>query len=200
MKRMKRLEISLLFGLAVAVCWALYCERTAENLSDRVLRLHVLAASDGAADQSLKLTVRDGVLAAAAPLLQGAPDKESAREILDRALPDLESAARQAASAAGYGGPIGVSLTRERFPSRYYDTFALPAGTYDALRVTIGEGAGQNWWCVVFPSLCLNAASAEYPADLPPTLSPGEMALITEDGPIRLRFRTVEAIQRWKRS
>jgi stage II sporulation protein R len=199
MKRSKRLEISLLIGLVAAVCWGVYVERTAENLSRSVLRLHVAAASDSSADQALKLEVRDGVLAAASPLLAGVRDKESAIVVLENALPALEAAAMESARSAGYGGPVSVSLARERFPTRYYDTFTLPSGTYDALRVTLGEGAGQNWWCVVFPPLCLSAASARQPVEPQPALSPGEVALITEDGPVRLRFWTVEAIRRVKR-
>ena len=197
MRQSLRVQVSLLIGLAVMLSWGIYCERTADALSENIVRLHVVAASDSAADQQVKTEVRDAVLAAARPHLEGAGDRNAVRGALAAALPEIEAAAREAAHAAGHAGPVAASLGRERFPSRHYDTFSLPPGWYDALRVDIGEGAGRNWWCVVFPPLCMGAASEVRPASA--ELRPGEAALISEDGPVRLRFRTVEVIRRLRR-
>lgn len=128
-------------------------------LSDKVLRLHVVGASDSEADQAVKLKVRDAVLEAVDNLTEGADSKQDAERIIVGRLGDLEKAANAVLLNEGFADRATVTLKREEFPTREYDTFTLPAGVYDSLRVTIGSGEGRNWWCVVFPSLCVPAAS-----------------------------------------
>ena len=133
-----------------------------EQLYDRVIRLHVLANSDTEEDQALKLSVRDAILTY---LDQSAlpDDVEQAEAVYAQALPTLEMIARQTLTAAGCSDDCRVTLTREVYPARTYkngDTcYTLPAGTYRSLRVMIGEAEGQNWWCVLFPPLCLSLAA-----------------------------------------
>lgn len=126
---------------------------------DKLIRLHVVANSDSAADQAQKLEVRDAVLAATEPILQGAASAQEARQRLTAQLPLLTETANAVLQDSGMTAT--VTLQREVFPLREYETFSLPAGEYEALRVTIGDGAGHNWWCVVYPSLCFTASAEE---------------------------------------
>ena len=157
------------------------------------MRLHVLANSDGEEDQALKLLVRDRVLAQATELLTQAKDRTEAETLLREELPELEALAVRELRANGCAYPVTAELTDTEFPTREYDGFTLPAGDYLALRVVIGEGAGRNWWCVVFPPLC-TAASADVPAAaLSAGLSEEQVGLITEeDQGYVLKFKAVE--------
>ena len=125
------------------------------ELREGLLRLHVVGASDSAEDQEVKLLVRDAVLASLEDGLQDLTDVDAAVDYVSRMLPKVEAAANRCLAAAGFSDTVAVSLTEEAFPTRDYDNFSLPAGVYRALRVVIGEGEGRNWWCVVFPQLCM---------------------------------------------
>ena len=115
----------------------------------------MVGASDSAEDQEVKLLVRDAVLASLEDGLQDLTDVDAAVDYVSRMLPKVEAAANRCLAAAGFSDTVAVSLTEEAFPTRDYDNFSLPAGVYRALRVVIGEGEGRNWWCVVFPQLCM---------------------------------------------
>jgi stage II sporulation protein R len=157
--RLRRWELALLLGLAVALLLGLWLEREQSVLSDSVLRLHVLANSDGEADQALKLQVRDRVLAEAEQILGEETCVEDAAARLEENLDRLAAAGAEVVAREGYDYPVRASLEETWFPTKEYGDFSLPAGRYQALRVVIGEGAGQNWWCVVFPPLCLGSVS-----------------------------------------
>ncbi len=191
--KLKVFEIALLAGLAVFFLTGSLALRAQDRLADKVVRLHVLANSDSEEDQALKLLVRDQVLERAASLLEQAGDRRQAEMLLRQALPELEEAAAREIAANGYDYPVTAELVDAAFPTKEYDGFTLPAGEYLALRVVIGQGGGQNWWCVVFPPLCA-AASGDVPAA---ALSAGfteeEIGLITEeDQGYALRFKAVE--------
>ena len=115
----------------------------------------MVGASDSKADQDVKLLVRDAILQSLEEGLRDVTDPQQAWDYVARMLPKVEAAANRCLAAAGFSDTVAVSLTEEAFPTREYDTFSLPAGVYKALRVVIGEGEGQNWWCVVFPQLCM---------------------------------------------
>ena len=191
--KLKLFEIALLAGLAVFLASGGLALRAQAQLADRVVRLHVLANSDGEEDQALKLLVRDRVLARATELLTRAGDRTEAESLLRAALPELEALAARELRANGCDYPVTAELTDTEFPTREYDGFTLPAGEYLALRVVIGEGAGRNWWCVVFPPLC-TAASADVPAAaLAAGLTEEQVGLITEeDRGYVLKFKAVE--------
>lgn len=144
-------------ALLAALVWtgALLADR--QRLSRELVRLHVVASSDSAQAQEQKLMVRDAVLESLRQGLADLTDVEQAKEYIMQHLPELERIANEVLSSAGSGDRAAVSLTEEAFPTREYDTFSLPAGIYESLRIVIGEGEGHNWWCVVFPELCLPA-------------------------------------------
>lgn len=131
---------------------ALACPGRA-GTSDYV-RLHVIAADDSEAAQALKLQVRDAVLASARELLKDADSADAAWHLVGESMDILESAASRCAREAGYDGPVRCEIGVFPFPNRTYGDVFVPAGDYRALRVILGEGAGHNWWCVLYPSLC----------------------------------------------
>lgn len=191
--RLKVMEIALLIGLAVFLASGALALRAQDALADKVVRLHVLANSDSEEDQALKLRVRDTVLERATELLREAADREEAEVLLQGRLLELERLAGETVAANGYDYPVTVELVDAEFPTKEYDGFTLPAGRYLSLRVLIGEAAGQNWWCVVFPPLC-TAASADVPASaLAAGFSEEEIGLITEENEgYVLKFKAVE--------
>lgn len=172
--RLYPLELALLLGLSLALLAGTWSAGAARRLSSQVLRLHVVGESDSAQDQAVKLAVRDAVLARADPLLEGVEDKAQARAILEANLAALAQAGAETAGVA-----VTAAIEDEVwFPTKHYTGFSLPAGRYTALQITVGEGRGRNWWCVVFPPLCMGAVS-EPCGDAMEALSPDQMALLT---------------------
>ena len=158
-KSLKRVGICLL-GASLIWCAMLLADK--QTLQKELIRLHVVAASDSQEDQALKLRVRDAVVESLQKDMANIGDMEQAKAYLQENLPKIEALANRVLRTAGCPDVATVSLQVEEFATRYYDTFTLPAGIYEALRITIGEGAGQNWWCVVFPTLCLGATVEEF--------------------------------------
>ena len=195
-KRYITAGILLLAALTVSLC--AFSQRSQQRLSQKLIRLHVVANSDAPDDQALKLLVRDAVLREAAIALKNAADPEAS---LQAALPSLTRAANETLFLQGSLDAASVSLRRELFPTREYDTFRLPAGVYKSLRVTIGKGEGHNWWCVVFPALCLPASSEELTqACLAAGLTEGEVSILTGDTEtVELEFKTLELISKLKK-
>lgn len=184
-------ESALMMALAVTLLIGCCASAAQSALADRVLRLHVVANSDDAEDQALKLSVRDAILAETGPLLDGAANSAGAEKLLAPRLEELEQAAERVLSAAGCEDGVTVTITDQWFPTRQYDTFALPAGSYRALKVVIGAGEGQNWWCVVFPPLCFGSVIEQ--AEETAVLSEEQTALISgQDGEYVLKFRIIE--------
>lgn len=153
MKRHLRRLALVAFAVICIYGWGIVTDSQA--LHDQLLRLHVVGASDSREDQDVKLLVRDAILQSLEEGLRDVTDPQQAWDYVARMLPKVEAAANRCLAAAGFSDTVAVSLTEEAFPTREYDTFSLPAGVYKALRVVIGEGEGQNWWCVVFPQLCM---------------------------------------------
>lgn len=193
MKRWKKWELTLLLGLCAALIWGAWSSQRQDALARKMIRLHVIANSDSAEDQALKLEVRDKVLSFTTNVLQRSADMEDAQMQLQDALDRIETIAQREIAAQGYDYPVTAQLASAEFPLKEYDGFSLPAGEYMALRLVIGEGAGQNWWCVVYPPLCTAAAT-----DMPETairagLSGDDVSLITEeDAGYVLKFRSLE--------
>lgn len=183
---LKKWEISILLALCVTLCAGTWAQARSAALSEGLVRLHVIAASDSESEQAVKLEVRDAVLAYLAPALDGARSAREASEIVTSEL----SGVRSAALSASQGREVTVTLSEEYYPTREYEGFTLPAGRYRSLRVVLGEGGGHNWWCVVFPPLCLSAAGAEEALD---AMTDEDASLIAGEGEgVVFRFRLVE--------
>jgi stage II sporulation protein R len=194
---MKLFEKSLLLALILTVLFS-FTGLTAgcEDISNRVLRLHILANSDSAADQALKLKVRDRVLAESAGMLDQIQNKEQAENAVRSRLTQLKAAAADEIKKQGYNYPVNVELTNMYFSTREYDSTTLPAGNYDALRVTIGKAEGHNWWCVIFPAMCLPAA--EEPKELSEVLNPNQLKIVEGKGGFEVKFKSVELYEQLK--
>lgn len=168
-------------------------------LNENVIRLHVVANSDDEKDQNIKLQVRDAVIASIQKDLENVSDISAAKEYLNRNLSRIKAAAEETLEKFGFDYDVAVTLCKEAFDTRVYDTFTLPAGVYEALRVTIGEGTGKNWWCVVFPSLCIPAttegvASTAAGAGFSDTLSQA----LTEERSYKVRFYLLDKLGQWE--
>ena len=188
-KTLRIVELALLLGAAAFLMTGVWALNTQRDLADKVVRLHVLANSDTEEDQALKLT----------EILEQSADRAEAEIRLRESLPELEAIAEETVRANGYDYAVTAELEDTAFPTKEYDGFSLPAGEYLALRILIGEGVGQNWWCVVFPPLC-TAASADVPETaLAAGLTEDQVSLMTEeDGGYQLKFKAVELWERLK--
>lgn len=150
------LECVMLMVLAVMLAWGTGLERQQQRIADEIIRLHVIANSDSERDQWVKMQVRDTVLSTAEILLRDSGNAQCAREELCAHLTLLEEAANEKLKEIAPGETAQVGMCRKLFGTRYYDGFSLPGGYYDALCVTIGSGEGKNWWCVVYPQICMS--------------------------------------------
>lgn len=165
---MKRFECALFMGLVCSILFSMGSfSRDCDYLRENVLRVHILANSNAAEDQSLKLRVRDAILSHSAELFGEASTLQEAEALLAQKLELVEEIANEALSSAGSQDTADAQLVNMYFDTRYYGgkeyprAFDMPAGRYDALRVTIGDGQGKNWWCVAYPPMCIDAARAE---------------------------------------
>ena len=169
-----------------------------------VLRLHVLANSDSDTDQALKLKVRDAILHASEPLLRDCQTRDEAIAVVQDNLAILQAAARDAIAAEGRSDAVAITLGEEVYPTRCYESFCFPSGSYLSLRVLIGNAEGQNWWCVLFPPMCLGAASSSEAEDalISVGLTGSQYRVITEgDEPLySVRFRILEVFEESLRS
>lgn len=166
-----------------------------QRLQQEMIRLHVVANSDTVEDQQYKLMVKDAVTSSLQMDLQNMMDVDQAKQYLQEKLPYIQSLAEDTLRTMGCTDGVTVSLCREAFDKRVYDTFSLPAGVYNALRIVIGEGGGKNWWCVVFPAFCVQTVSGSFEtaaagAGFPETLS----GTLTEETGYELRFAVLDAM------
>lgn len=158
----KLLKTCIFCLLAAFLVWFGTVLADRQVLNDNVIRFHVVANSDSEEDQAVKLQIRDTVMDYLEPIIGELPTAEEAKAWLQEHLEEIKEIADAVLKQHGFSKTASVSLRQEAFDTRFYDTFTMPAGTYDALRITVGEGQGQNWWCVVFPQLCLPAVSEDF--------------------------------------
>lgn len=163
-------------------------ESACSNLENDVLRLHIRANSDSEDDQKLKLYVRDEIIRQISPLYNDVKTKSQAKKITEDNLCYIQKIAQQAVFDKGYAYNVTASVKNEFFDTRYYSDFTMPCGTYDSLLIEIGSGEGKNWWCVMYPSLCVGAASKR---KMNENLSDDEYSVVTK-GKYEFRFRIVE--------
>lgn len=169
-----------------------------EGLYDNVLRFHVLANSDSEEDQALKLCVRDRILEVYGDRLADCTDRDAAASLVSTLQDEIIETALDCVKENGYDYGVRVTLTREDYPRREYEGVTLPSGEYLSLRILIGEGKGQNWWCVLFPPMCVANAiggEASEQESVPVFLSSSQYRLISGGGKYTLRFRALELLE-----
>ena len=195
----KLILISFLLFLYVFISAQSYVTAISNNLSNAVFRLHVLANSDSEEDQSLKLKVRDSLLAYMNGLCSNCSTKQEAISIANEHKADFQKIAEETIKENGYNYSVKININNFYFPTKNYGDISLPAGFYDALRVEIGEAKGKNWWCVMFPSLCFIDVSSgivddEAKENLEENLEQESYSLISDknNSEIKLKFKLIE--------
>ncbi len=195
---MKILEKALLAGLILSMVFSMMgFSYICNNIENKVLRLHVLANSDSAEDQDLKLKVRDKVLEYSGDIFSLANTKDEAEKITSEKIDEIRNVALEEIHNLGYDYDVKVELTNMYFNTRHYENVTLPAGRYDALRIIIGSGKGKNWWCVMFPSMCIPAATEEQ-KDLSKVLNEEEIDLVENEEKYEVKFKCIEAFEYMK--
>ena len=193
-KMIKRVMLCLAIVLS-GWCGSVIADRN--SLRESIIRMHVVANSDSMEDQSVKLKIRDAVLKEMETGFAQISDPEAAKKYLQENLTKIEMVAKDILKAGGFEETATATLCKEAFGTRKYDTFTMPAGVYEALRITIGTGEGKNWWCVVFPSLCVPTTSADFTevaasAGFTDSLN----GALTGEGEYQLRFYSLEVLGR----
>lgn len=171
-----------------------------DEVRTNVLRLHILANSDSEADQALKLIIRDKLLTEGADVFDGSVTADNAADKIAEASERLKAVAEQTAKENGFDYEVKIEVTEEYFDTRSYEKVTLPAGRYKAVKVIIGEGAGKNWWCVMFPPLCLPAAEENDERDvkIDAILTDSGVRLIESNPKFEVRFKIVEIYEKIK--
>ena len=191
-KKLLRIEISLL--VALIICGVLNINafsQQCESIREKMLRMHVIANSDSEEDQQLKLKVRDAVLLAGEKVFDGSITATEAKEKITPHIDYLENVALDTIKNEGFDYGVEIKVENEYFNTRTYDNIVtLPAGYYNAIKVIIGEGKGQNWWCVMFPPICLPTAVAE--CEISDVLTEDETEIVTETEKYKFKFKIVE--------
>ena len=193
----KKIKISVTVGIVVAILFSI-CSfaKTSEEIRSDVLRLHVIANSDTSVDQNLKLRLRDYILQEGKDIFNGSVNVENAVEKIEPVLPELEKSAKAFVNQAGFDYDVKISLSNEYFTTSTYETVTLPAGKYLALRVVIGSGEGHNWWCVMFPPMCVPAADKK--DEIENVFSEKEIKLVESKPKYEPRFKVVEIYEQLK--
>ena len=183
--KLKIWELALLMALCFSLCMGTWAQAKQTSLSGGLVRLHVISVSDDDNEQRIKLNVRDEVLSYISPKLDGVQSAAEAQAIIAAELDGIKAAAEKSAE----GRSVQVCLDEEYYPTRDYERFSLPAGRYQSLRVILGEGQGHNWWCVVFPPLCISAAEQEKAMQ---SMSEDMRGIVTEADGFQIKFRIIE--------
>ncbi len=206
MQYINKSRLIFLFILLILVFSLLitYAKSTVQNISNSVLRLHIVANSNDAFDQSLKISVRDKVLNETSHLFQNTHSADEAKALAKKHSALIQKIAEDEINHLGFDYPVNVSVTECAFPTKVYGDIALPCGRYNAVKIEIGKAKGENWWCVMYPPLCFTdgiiSAPDETKAKLRDTLSQDEYNLVTNTPsgtvPVEVRFKLVEIFQK----
>lgn len=164
-----------------------------ESISQKVFRLHILANSDSDEDQQLKLKVRDKILQESEKMFSSCNSVDEAINISRESIDKLKNISRQVIAYYNYDYDVRAYVTKEYFETREYDNFTLPAGIYDCLKIEIGQGKGHNWWCVMYPSVCISGCTDDFDS----TLTEDEKRLIESDNYV-IKFKVVEIYEKIK--
>ena len=191
-----KVEIAIFIGLIVSIiCCFTNVVGQSEDISNHILRLHILANSDTEEDQNLKLKVRDEILSNFDFNYNDSSDLCEIEKQVDHERVNIEKVAKDVVEKAGYSYDVESEIVNMYFDTREYDNFAMPAGKYDALRIKIGEAKGHNWWCVLVPSLCVPAANGEVNEKIEDVLNNQQQNLIETGCKTEVRFAIIEAYE-----
>ena len=189
----KILAVCLAAAACVLLSTTIQTKSMQRNMAQKVLRFHVLANSDSREDQALKLKVRDQVGTLMAEKLKDADSLEESERIVKANLNLIENCAADVISAEGYAYPVSAALENCTFPEKTYGTYTFPGGVYEALRVVIGSGEGHNWWCVMYPPICVSAATGH--KELSDVLDQEQQEIVTQPQKYEVRLKIVEIIE-----
>ena len=197
MSKFKMMEISVAIGLVISVIFSVVSFGVScEDIRSSVLRLHILANSDSKEDQAIKIIIRDALLESGNELFEGTMSVENAHRCLENNKSQLIAYINNILVDNGFEYKSDVYLIKEYFETRSYDEFTLPAGEYLALKVILGNGAGHNWWCVMFPPLCLPAATENTELDI--VFNQNCSQIVKSSPEYEIRFKFIEIIERIK--
>ena len=197
MKKTQMFEISVAIGLVVSMIFSVIgFGAECNEIRNNVIRLHILANSDSEEDQNVKLLVRDELLSSGSELFSGTISVENAEENLEREKNILIQKANEVLAENGFDYKADMFLVKEYFQTREYDCFTLPAGEYLALKVILGKGNGHNWWCVMFPPLCLPAATQKTNTEI--ILGENGSEIISNPVKYEMKFKIIEIIEEIK--
>lgn len=192
----KIVEASFIIAFILSVISVLSFGKTCDSIRPQVLRLHVLANSNSTEDQQLKLKVRDAVLTEGEKTIGKITSKAQAQEKIRECLPSLQKAAEEEIKKNGSNYSVKIEIGKSYFPTKTYENITMPAGVYDAVRVLIGSAEGKNWWCVMFPNLCLPAAQGSAKAE--DVFSTDEIKLLKSKPKYEIRFWIIEKYENIK--
>lgn len=200
MKKIKLFEISAIAGMIIAVLTSIVSfSGDCESIRTKMLRMHVIANSDSKEDQQLKLKVRDAVLQAGREYFDGSVDVSQAEKVLKPKTEELTQVAEKVIRDSGFDYEVHINIGKADFSTRKYENgITLPAGEYEAVNVVIGEGKGHNWWCVMFPPMCLPAAQND--VGLEDVLTDDEMKVVQSDTKYEPRFKIIEIFEKIKKN
>lgn len=189
----KNIELSILFGLifAILLSFARF-DAACEDIRENVVRLHIIANSDSKADQKLKLKIRDEILKINGDIFENTENYEDALLIAEKSLPLIEETVNKVIRENGFNYRATASICNTYFETREYDTFTLPAGTYKSLNIKLGKAEGKNWWCVVFPAVCIPAAADK---DLSKSVSYEGVKITSNPQKYVMKFKAVEIFE-----
>lgn len=189
------LEISLSIGLCISLIAGAFALDTQQDISCKLIRLHIIANSDSKEDQALKLAVRDELLKKVKKLTENCKNNEDAEKNISQNLQELQDCANEVIANNGFKYSSHADISDVYFPTKVYDGFSLPAGKYRALRIHLGAGQGKNWWCVLFPPVCVSAAEAETEFSKN-GFTQEEISFVTSDAPqYKFKFKLLEIIE-----
>lgn len=192
----KKLRVSVLVALVLCIMIsAVSFDAKCEDLRNNVLRLHILANSDSENDQELKLKVRDAILEKSALKFEECCNLSEALEVAENSISELCEIAKSVIKENGYNYSVKVEIDKSYFDTREYENFTLPAGFYNAVIIKIGKAQGKNWWCVMFPALCVPSASAS----LKETVSEDSAKIATNASNYKMAFKSVEIYEKFKK-
>ena len=196
---LKLIEKSILVGFILTILFnCLGFSSNCKGINNKILRLHILANSDSKQDQDLKLKVRDKILDFSKDYLKNVSTKEKAELLMKENLSEIKKVAEEEIIRQGYNYPVAIELKETYFTTREYENFTLPAGNYEALRVLIGDAKGHNWWCVMFPALCIGVSKQESNKKIDSVLNKDESNIVENKCKYEFRFKTLECINNVK--